>query len=122
MAAIASATSRVSIGDVRPAPKGSRIVESLAMDSAAQAEKKKCWRKTVARTGTPDQFNTCSPNQCCRCCGESVISVRLIWDTVICEILTNTSRSLRSRATAAAVDCGLQILRGYAHAEKYALA
>ena len=31
-----SATSRLSIGDVRPAPKGSRIVPSLAIDSAAQ--------------------------------------------------------------------------------------
>ena len=44
------ATSSASIGDVHPAPKGSRIVESLAIDSAAQAEKKKFWRKNVART------------------------------------------------------------------------
>jgi hypothetical protein len=32
-----SATSRLSIADVRPPPKGSRIVPSLAIDSAAQA-------------------------------------------------------------------------------------
>ena len=38
MVAITSATSRASTGDVRPAPKGSRIVPSLAIDSAAQAE------------------------------------------------------------------------------------
>src|SRR5262249_39505646 len=73
---------------------------------AAQSRKKGFWRKTVGRTcttGRPDQFNTCSPSQCCRCWGESVIFVRLICDTVICEMLTNASRSSRSRATAAAV-------------------
>jgi hypothetical protein len=47
---------------------------------------KGCWRKTVGRTlttGNPDQFSTCSQSQCCRCWGESVISVRLICETVI---------------------------------------
>jgi len=55
----ASATSRASTGDVRPVPKGSRIVASRAIDSAAQARKKKFCRNTVARTcttGSPDQF------------------------------------------------------------------
>src|SRR5208282_1492886 len=88
-AATTSATSRASIGDVRPVPNGSRIVAFLEIDSAAQSEKKKFWRKTVGRTcttGNPDQFSTCSASQCCRCWGESVIAVRLICDTVICEI------------------------------------
>ena len=50
MVAATSATSRASTGDVRPLPKGRRIVPSRAIDSAAHARKKKCWRKTVART------------------------------------------------------------------------
>ncbi len=106
MVATTSATSATSTGEVRPRPKGRRIVPSRAIDSAAQVVKKGFWRKTVARmctTGNPDQFSTCSPSQCCRCWGESVIAVRLICDTVSCEILTNTSRPPRSRATAAAV-------------------
>jgi len=105
-AATTSATSRLSTGDVFAAPNGRRIVPSFAIDSAAHCEKKKCWRKTVARTcttGKPDQFSACSPSQCKRCWRESVIAVRLICETVNWEMLTNTSRSLRARATAAAV-------------------
>src|SRR5262249_37654979 len=107
MAAITSATSSVSTGDVRPEPKGSRIVPSRAIDSAAQARKKKCWRKTVGRTwttGSPDQLSACSASQCCRCCGESVVSARLICDIVIWEMLTNISRSPCRRAAAKATD------------------
>jgi hypothetical protein len=106
MAAATAATSRASTGDVRPVPKGSWIVASLAIDSAAHARKKKFWRKTVARrctTGNPDQFSTCWASQCCRRWGESVIAVRLICDTVIWEMLANPSRSPYARATAAAV-------------------
>src|SRR6266853_4882973 len=40
MAAMTSATSLASIGAVRAVPNGNRIVESLAIDSAAQSEKK----------------------------------------------------------------------------------
>ena len=79
---------------------------SFAIDSAAHWEKKKCWRKTVARTwttGSPDQFRACSPSQCIRCWSESVIARRLICETVSWEMLTNTSRPPSSRATAAAV-------------------
>jgi hypothetical protein len=68
MTAMTSATSRTSTGDVRPLPNGSRIVLPFAIDSAAQAEKKMFWRKTVGRTcttGNPDQFNACSASQCC---------------------------------------------------------
>jgi hypothetical protein len=60
MAAVTSAMSSVSTGDVRPEPNGSRIVPSRAIDSAAQDWKKKCCRKTVGRrwtTGNPDQFS-----------------------------------------------------------------
>ena len=63
-AAITSATSLVSIGDVFASPKGRRIVPFFAIDSAAHWEKKKCWRKTVARTwttGSPDQFRPARP-------------------------------------------------------------
>src|SRR5260370_30335051 len=86
IAAMTSATSLASIGEVRPVPNGSRIVESLAIDSSAHSEKNGCWRKTVGRTlttGNPDQLSTCSQSHCCRCWGESVISVRLICETVI---------------------------------------
>lgn len=41
--------------------------------------------------------------QCCRCCRESVMFLRLICDTVICEMLTNASKSPRSRAAAVAM-------------------
>jgi len=88
-----------------PAPKGSWMVPSRLIDSAAQSRKKKFCRKMVGRTwttGNPDQLSACSASQCCRCCGESVISVRLICDTVSWEMLTNTSRSPRCRAAAAA--------------------
>lgn len=54
-----------------------------------------CSIKTVGRmcvTGTPDQFNTCSESQCCCCWCESVISSRLISDTVICDMFTRISR------------------------------
>jgi hypothetical protein len=44
MAATTSATSRTSTGEVRPEPNGSRMVLSAAMDSTAQARKKKFWR------------------------------------------------------------------------------
>src|SRR5216683_6960634 len=73
MAAMTPATSLASIGEVRPVLNGKRIVESLAIDSAAHSEKKGCWRKTVGRTlttGNPDQFSTCSQSHCCRCWGE----------------------------------------------------
>src|SRR6187401_1105164 len=104
--AITAATSRTATGEVRPDPNGRRIAPSLAIDDAAHSEKKKCSRNAVARTcttGRPDQFSTCSASQCCRCCGESVIVVRLICETVIWEMLTNTSSFARSRATAAAM-------------------
>src|ERR1700738_2783714 len=81
------------------------MVPSLAIDAAAMLEKKKCSKKTVDRTcttGTPDQLRTCSPSQCCCCCGDSVILVRVICDTVICEILTRISKSDISLAAAAA--------------------
>lgn len=106
MAAITSATSLVSTGEVLPLAKGSRIVSSLAIDSAAQSRKNGCCRKTVGltcTTGSPDQLNTCSPSQWRRCCVESVIFVRLICDAVICEIFTKASRSSSSRAAAAAM-------------------
>jgi hypothetical protein len=60
--AMTSATSLASIGEVRPVLNGSRIVESLAIDSAAHSEKNGCWRKTAGRTlttGNPDQLSTC---------------------------------------------------------------
>jgi hypothetical protein len=65
----------VPIGDVRPEPKGSRIVPSRAIDSATQSRKKKWCRKTVGRTrttGNPDQLRACSASQCCRCCCEDL--------------------------------------------------
>jgi hypothetical protein len=52
-------------------------------------------------TGNLDQLSTCWQSHCCRW-AESVISVRLICETVISEML-NTSRSERSRVTAAVV-------------------
>ena len=63
---MASAPSRASTGAVFAAPNGRRIVSCLAIESAAHCEKKKCRRKTVARTWTtiePDQFSACSPSQ-----------------------------------------------------------
>jgi hypothetical protein len=45
MEATASGTSRLSIGEVRPAPKGNRIVESLAMDFSDPSLKEKVLEK-----------------------------------------------------------------------------
>src|SRR5882762_2452352 len=60
-------------------------------------------RRSDVYDGQSGPVSTCSPSQCCRCWGESVISVRLICDTVSWEILTNSSRSLCSRSSASAV-------------------
>ena len=49
MTAITSAALRASTGDVRPVPKGRRIVASLAIDSAAQAEEFVTWCKFAPR-------------------------------------------------------------------------
>src|SRR4051794_25961910 len=118
-------TSRAATGEVRPEPNGRRMVPSSLIEDAAHAEKKKCSRNTVGRTcttGSPDQLRTCSASQCCRCCGEPVIWVRLISDTVICEMLTKTSKS-----PALARCCGrdgrcLKVGRRHAHAEIDAVA
>jgi hypothetical protein len=45
-------------------------------------------------TGNPDQFSTCSPSQCCRCWGESVISIRLICETESWEMLASRDRDI----------------------------
>ena len=41
-------------------------------------------------TGSPDQFSACSASQCRLCCGLGVVSVMLIWESVICDMLMNT--------------------------------
>jgi hypothetical protein len=58
---------------------------------------------TVGRTrttGTPDQFMICSASQNSRCWRDSWLLVRVICETVICDMLTITSRPPSSRAAA----------------------
>ena len=63
------ATSSVVIGEVRPVPKGSRMVPLSAMVRAATVVNNGLSRNRVGRTcttGSPDQLNTCSASQCIR--------------------------------------------------------
>src|SRR6266403_4092636 len=85
------AASSAATGEVLPSPNGSLI----SFDSLTESEvkiRKKPSRNTVGRTcttGRPDQFNACSASQCSLCCGLGVVSVMLICETVICDILMN---------------------------------
>jgi hypothetical protein len=61
--------SSTTIGDLRPVPKGSRIVPLSAMLRAATVVNNGLSKKGVGRTcttGSPDQLNTCSDSQCIR--------------------------------------------------------
>src|SRR5258708_38967214 len=99
--AITSATSRAAIGDVRPEPNGSRIVSVLAVDEAAIVMKMGVSRNMgglMCTTGRPDHSSTCSQSQCCRCWADSVVLGSVIWETVICDMLTSTGTFPYSRA------------------------
>src|SRR3974390_3309887 len=85
------ATSSAATGEVLPSPNGNLI----RFDSLTESEvniRKKPSRNTVGRTcttGKPDQFSACSASQCNLCCGLAVVSVMLICESVICDILMN---------------------------------
>jgi hypothetical protein len=82
---------------------------------------KGCSRKIVyltCVTDTPDQLRICSASQCCCGWGDSVISARPICETVICDMLTNISKSGISFAAAAAITVAWR----YAHAKIHPLA
>ena len=78
------------MGEVLPLPIGSEsTLERLTDD--AQKRRKNPSRNTVGRTwttGSRDQFNACSASQCSLCCGLDVVSVMLICETVIWDMLT----------------------------------
>ena len=60
---------RVAIGDVRPFPKGRRMVPLSAIERAARVVNNGLSKKMVGRTwttGSPDQLRTCSDSQCSR--------------------------------------------------------
>ena len=66
---------------------------------------------TVGRTcttGTPDQFMMCSASQCNRCWLDSDVLVRVICDTVICDMFTMTSTGAASSATAQTMDVAVR--------------
>src|ERR1700678_4289704 len=103
MAATVSATSLAAIGDVRPVPKGKASAPWSRIDWAANTVNSGFSKKTVGRictAGIGDQSITCSASQCMRCWPDSSVLVGVIWDTVIWDILTSTSRSAVSAASA----------------------
>src|SRR5258708_38095572 len=78
-------------GEVLPRRKGRRIWLDSLTEPGVKGRKKPS-RNTVGRTcttGRPDQFSACSASQCSLCCGLGVVSVMLICETVICDILMN---------------------------------
>src|SRR3979411_1594584 len=90
-ATITRATSSTATGEVLPAPNGSLISFDFLTESEVKVEKKPS-RNTVGRTcttGKPDQFSACSESDCSLCCGLAGVSVMLIWESVICDILMN---------------------------------
>src|SRR6476469_2685316 len=99
------ATSLGEIGEIRADPNGNLIVPSLAIDEDAMREKRGSKKMVglTCDTGTPDQLRTCSLSQCCCCLIDWVISVRVICETVICEMFTRISKSGISFAAAAAI-------------------
>src|SRR4030095_3131455 len=85
------ATSSAATGEVLPSPNGSLIWFDSLTESEVKIRKKPS-RNTVGRTcttGRPDQFSACSESQCSLCCGLAVVSVMLICESVICDILMN---------------------------------
>src|SRR5260370_21326272 len=89
--AITRATSSTATGEVLPSPNGSLIRSDSLTESGVKVRKKPS-RNTVGRTcttGRPDQLSACSASQCSLCCGLGVVSVMLICDTRICDILMN---------------------------------
>jgi hypothetical protein len=88
-------------------PNGRRTVSCVLIDCAAKLMNKGFSRNTVGRTrrtGSRDQFSTCSARKCSSCRAESVMSAVSFFDTVICEMFTDTSKSPGSRAAAAQAD------------------
>src|SRR5215468_7766171 len=85
------ATSSAATGEVLPSPNGNLIWFDCLTESGVRVRKKPS-RNTVGRTcttGRPDQFSACSESHCSLCCGLGVVSVVLICETVICDILMN---------------------------------
>src|SRR5271166_4013583 len=100
-AVITSATSLEATGEVRPPPNGNASWPVARIERAASMSKSGFSSRTVGRmctAGTPDQLMTCSASQCRRCCLDSSVLVAVIWETVICDMLTKTSRPPSSSA------------------------
>src|SRR6516165_4146136 len=90
-AALTRATSCTATGDVLPSPNGSLMQLDSLTESRVKGRKNPS-RNTVGRTcttGRPDQFSACSASQCSLCWGLGVVSLMLICETVICDMLMN---------------------------------
>src|SRR5215472_15295508 len=90
-AVVTRATSSTDTGEVLPSPNGSLIRSDSVTESTVKGRKNPS-RNTVGRTcttGRLDQFSACSASQCSLCCGLAVVSVMLICETVICDMLMN---------------------------------
>ena len=101
------ATSLTAIGEVRPVPKGSRMVPLSAIERAAAVVNNGLSKKRVGRTcttGSPDQFSTCSDSQCSRWWCDSLMLSASIWDTLICERDTSAAHAADSPAGASHQD------------------
>src|SRR4051812_28629663 len=85
------ATSSTATGEVLPSPNGNLIWFDSLTESAVSICKKPS-NNTVGRTcttGRPDQLSACSASQCNLCWGLRVVSVMLICERVICDMLMN---------------------------------
>jgi hypothetical protein len=70
------------------APQARRLLEGPVLTTLLRlAAPRSCRKAPFARWSDFHPAGTCLASQCCRCWGESVVSVRLICDTVIWEML-----------------------------------